>query len=96
MRQNSKYHVAVSSHGYDVPQKFEVCIKGEEKVIEGQQKTVTLNGNNTEVLKYDVSVNKTFILILSFFRTNIVIPWNKIDNNHAKRKLNALIFFTFE
>ena len=63
MRQNSKFHVSVSSHGYADPQKFEVSIKGEEKVIEGQQKVVILSGNNTEVLEYDVSVNNSFNLI---------------------------------
>jgi hypothetical protein len=57
LRQNSKYHVSVSAHGYDKPEKLEVSIKGQEKSSEGHQKLLTLSGNSTEILEFDVSLN---------------------------------------
>lgn len=57
LKANSKYHVSVSSHGYDETQKLEVSITG-DKVVEGRKKIVNLSGNNTEILEYDVSATK--------------------------------------
>lgn len=60
------YHVAVSSHGYDDPQKLKVCIKKENNVIEGRKKIVTLSGSKTEVLEFDVSIKIRCVEILYF------------------------------
>jgi hypothetical protein len=59
----------VSAHGYDKPEKLEISIKGEEKSSDGHQKFVTLSGNSTEILEYDVSFNYSEIQDSSSLQT---------------------------
>jgi hypothetical protein len=56
LRQNSKYHVSVTSHGYEEPKKLELAIKAEDdKDDQGLKKVVTLKGDETQIIEFDVS-----------------------------------------
>lgn len=56
----------MSSHGYDEPLKVDIVVRGENNIVEGHKKIVTLSGNKTEILEYDVSLNE-LSKILSLF-----------------------------
>ena len=65
MRHNSKYHVSVTSQGYDEPQTFEIAIinasKEEGIAFESAQNVTLINGQIQKV-EFDVSLCKNFLL----------------------------------
>ena len=63
MRHNSKYHVAVTSQGYDVPQTLEIAIRNSSKeegiAFESAQNVILINGQIQKV-EFDVSLCEKF------------------------------------